>query len=96
MGDAYLLGMQSRLDALHTRLTTIVGLSPEQARRVVAEVLDVFEDTVDAFIARRHAELQRQGLHNDAIYARLRQELAEGRFGAPALSDRQIRRRIYG
>jgi len=66
------------------------------ADQVAAEVMDAFDTTVDAFIARRHTELRAQGLQNDAIYARLQAELAEGRFRAPALTDRQIRRRIYG
>lgn len=88
--------MQSPVDALRSRLVSIVGLSPDQAEQVVSEVLDALDDTVDTFIARRHAELQRQGLHNDAIYAQLRRELHEGRFRAQTLSDRQIRRRIYG
>jgi hypothetical protein len=88
--------MPSPVEALRTRLVTIVGLSPDQAARTVAEVLDVFEDTVDDFIVRRHAELRQQGWSNDAIFDRIREELAEGRFGAPELTDRQIRRRIYG
>ena len=88
--------MQSPREALHRRLVSITGLSDDQARRVVAEVLDGFGDTVDAFIARRHAELRRQGLHNDAIYTQLKTELADGRFRAPELTERQIRRRIYG
>lgn len=81
---------------LSRRLAAVCGLEPSLAGRVVAEVLDAFEATVDDFIAVRHDELQRQGWPNDAIYQQIRRELEGRRFRAPELSDRQIRRRIYG
>lgn len=81
---------------LSQRLVAVCGLAPEVAHRAVAELLDAFEATVDDFIARRHDELQRQGWPNESIYRQIRSELASRRFRAPDLSDRQIRRRIYG
>jgi len=88
--------MQDLESTLIRRLVQVCGLPAPTARRVVAEVLDAFEGTVDEFIARRHDELQRQGLGNDSIYRTIRDELAGRRFCAPELSERQIRRRIYG
>jgi hypothetical protein len=40
--------------------------------------------------------LQGEGLSNSEIFARLSAELARWRFRAPAYSERQLRRMIYG
>jgi hypothetical protein len=78
------------------RLSAVLGLSSEQARRAVAEVFDALRLGVDEYIAERHAELQQQGESNERIFERIALELRELRFKAPELSSRQIRRRIYG
>jgi hypothetical protein len=78
------------------RLSTLLGLSPEQARRVLLEVFDSMRFDVDAYIVARHAELQARGLANAEIYDRIAAELQELRFRAKPLNARQIRRRIYG
>lgn len=78
------------------RLQALCGLSREMAQRAVSEVLDAFGHDVDGFISARHAALRAQGLDNRDIYAVLEKELAELRFRAPLLSERQLRRRIYG
>ena len=62
----------------------------------VEEVLDSFDLDVDAYIARRHGELQAEGGNNPAIFERIASELPDLRFRAPHLTPRQIRRRIYG
>ena len=59
-------------------------------------IRDSFDDPLERFVARRHAALQAQGLKNDAIYARLAEEITSRRFPAPSLTARQIRRLIYG
>ena len=82
-------------DAEH-RLRALLGLSEQQASRAVDEVLDVLSLDVDEFISARHAELQARGEANPVIFERIAAELAVLRFRAPALSTRQIRRRIYG
>jgi hypothetical protein len=71
-------------------------LTPGEARRVVAEVVGYFGEEVPEFVRRRHAELQRRGLTNDAIFGRLADELTSRRFAAPELSPRQLRRLVYG
>jgi hypothetical protein len=84
------------LSKLTRRLEQVLGLSPKLAARVVAEVLDYFDSDVDEHIRTRHAQLQRGGLSNPAIFALINGELEELRFKAPSLSVRQIRRRVYG
>jgi hypothetical protein len=78
------------------RLQHVLGLSPERAARAVAEVLDALDSDVDTYIAQRHADLQREGVPNPEIYARIARELPALRFKVGVLSARQIRRRIYG
>jgi hypothetical protein len=84
------------LDLARERLERLLGLSPVESRRAVAEVLDCLWRGVDEYIAERHRELSARGDHNSAIYETIASELGSLRFKAPALSARQIRRRIYG
>ena len=88
MGDPLRLAQQ--------RLERLLGLAPAQALRAVLETFDCLTQGVDEYIAARHKELQARGMHNPAIYETIAQELPVLRFTAPALSERQIRRRIYG
>ena len=71
-------------------------LERREAERLVDEVLSFLGEQPEPFVRRRHLELQRQGLANEAIFARLEQELARWRFAAPAYTRRQLRRIIYG
>ena len=71
-------------------------LTAEQARQIVAEVNNYYRESVATFVCRRHKELQRQGLSNSAIYDALMNEMPERRFSQEPLSERQIRRLIYG
>lgn len=84
------------LEQAARRLQLVFGMSPREAERALAEVLDCFDSAVDEHIRRRHAELQQAGYVNDRIYSIIARELGELRFKAPLLSSRQIRRRIYG
>ncbi len=71
-------------------------LEPAEAARVVDEVLAFLSEHPAEFVTRRHAELQRDGLANPAIFERLARELAGRRFASPPMSLRQIRRLVYG
>ena len=71
-------------------------LSRNEAARIVAEVLAYFSESTEQFVRRRHRELQSQNLRNPEIFERIAAELAERRFAATALSERQIRRLVYG
>jgi len=72
------------------------GLRPPEARRLVEEVVSFYGETAEAFIARRHRELQAEGLRNRATYARVAAAVEGWRFRARRLSERQIRRIVYG
>ena len=77
-------------------LVHVSGLQRSEARRLVEEIVSFFDETPDAFVVRRHRELQTDGLRNRVIYARVAAELSDWRFRAPRLSERQIRRIVYG
>jgi uncharacterized protein YoaH (UPF0181 family) len=72
------------------------GMSPGEAERLVADVLAHFTETTEDFVRRRHRELQRRGVRNAQSYAVIGRELAQRRVRPPRLSERQIRRVIYG
>lgn len=72
------------------------GLDRSEARRMVEEVVSFYGETPEAFVVRRHRELRAEGMRNRAIYARLATEMDGWRFRAPRLSERQIRRIVYG
>ena len=72
------------------------GLSAPEAGRVVEDVLAFHAETVEAYVRRRHTELKGRGAKNEQIFALLRQELATRVVAAPDLSERQLRRIVYG
>lgn len=72
------------------------GLDPESADRLVQEILAFYDETTASFIRRRHYELQKSGLSNARIYQLIGEELPQRRFAAEPVSERQIRRTIYG
>ena len=84
------------LDELVEYLARTTRLERGQAERLVDEVLSFLGEQPEQFVRRRHLELQRQGLSNALIFARLEQELSRRRFAAPAYSKRQLRRIVYG
>jgi hypothetical protein len=71
------------------------GLPEATARRVVADVAAYFAETVEDFVRRRHEELKRRQRKNDEIWPQVAAEIAARRFGAPELSERQLRRIVY-
>jgi hypothetical protein len=78
------------------RLAESAPLTASQARRVAEDVASWFSETVEELVQRRHRELQRQGLANDQIFARIAVEVEAWRFRAAPLSARQLRRMVYG
>ena len=86
------------VDELSAHLARITRLDPTEARRAVLELLDLLSaETADAYVVRRHRELKGDGaLKNDAIFRLIADELAGRPFAAPAYTERQIRRLIYG
>ena len=86
MGDAELV----------ERLVTSTDLSPAEATRVVEDVLAWYSEPLVDFVRRRHAELRLRGVRNEQIYRTLADEVRRRPFAAPAVSERQLRRFIYG
>ncbi|HWK75410.1 MAG TPA: hypothetical protein VNQ81_14120 [Povalibacter sp.] len=87
---------QTELDELIAYLVRTTRLTPAEATRVVHEVLSFMDDTPEDFIRRRHRTLQAAGCSNSEIFSRIATELTQRRFRASELSERQIRRIIYG
>jgi len=84
------------LDLLLDHLVRTTRLERGEASRVVADVLAFYAEPPERFVARRHAELRAERRSNPEIFAQIARELGERRFAAPAVSERQIRRWIYG
>ena len=83
-------------DELTSHVARSTGLSPGEAERVVGEILAWYDETAEAFIKRRHSELQLVGTRNEQAYDLIRTELAQRLVRPEALTERQIRRIIYG
>jgi len=77
-------------------LATSTGLPQATAVRVIADVTTYFSETIEDFVRRRHAELRRGQHHNDEIWPVIAAEVGQRRFAAPGLSQRQLRRMVYG
>ena len=77
-------------------LAASTGLPPSTAMRVIADVTTYFSETIEQFVRRRHGELQRRQRRNEEIWPLIEAELAQRRFAAPGLSERQLRRLVYG
>jgi hypothetical protein len=71
------------------------GLPAPTAARVVSDVIGYFAETAEQFVRRRHTELHRQ-YHNDQIWGLIACELAARPVAAPLVSERQLRRIVYG
>jgi hypothetical protein len=94
--DSALMPDRTDLADLIDYLVRSSRLTKPEAVRVVNEILEFMRDTAEDYIRRRHLQLQAQGLPNDAIFGQIAAELAQRRFRAPELTQRQIRRVIYG
>lgn len=86
------------VDELSAYLARTTRLDPIEARRAVLELLDLLSgETPEAYIVRRHRELKSgRSVTNDVIFRQIAREIAERPFAAPAFTERQIRRLIYG
>ena len=82
--------------ALVARIAASTGLSPAEAARVVEDVVAFHAEPVEDYVRRRHAQMKTYGARNDEIFARIAEELAGRVVAAPGLSERQLRRLVYG
>ena len=78
------------------RVAGSTGLTPAEAARVVEDVLAWYREPVEEFVRRRHAHHRLYGKRNPEIFALIAGELADRLVAAPPLSQRQLRRIIYG
>jgi hypothetical protein len=72
------------------------GLDEATASRVVADVTAYFGETVEEYVVRRHEDLKNANRKNDDIWPLISGELTARRFRAGELSERQLRRMVYG
>ena len=82
--------------SLVDHVVSTTELTPAEATRVVEDVIAFHAEPVEAYVRRRHAELKTNGIRNPEIFARLVEELAQRVVAAPELSERQLRRIVYG
>ena len=78
------------------RISTSTGLSPAEAARVIEDVVAFHAEPVEEFVRGRHALLKTYGARNPEIFARIADELAGRVVAAPPLTERQLRRIVYG
>lgn len=82
--------------ALIDHLVSTTGLPASEVARVVEDVLAFYDEPVEAYVRRRHAQLKTYGAKNEDIFGRIAGELRTRLVAAPRLSERQVRRMIYG
>jgi hypothetical protein len=78
------------------RVAGSTGLTPAEAARVVDDVLAWYREPVEDYVRRRHAHHQLYGKHNPEIFELIAGELACRLVAAPSLTQRQLRRIVYG
>lgn len=83
-------------DDLVSQVASSTGLSQAVVARVIADVVAYYDEPVEDFVRRRHAHLKTYGEKNPAIFAQIGTELNARVVAAPPLSERQLRRIVYG
>ncbi|MGH2392150.1 MAG: hypothetical protein ACRDGH_01450 [Candidatus Limnocylindria bacterium] len=78
------------------RVASSTGLPSGVAARVVEDVLAFYREPAEDYVRRRHARLQAHGKKNPEIFAMIADELARRLVAAPPLTQRQLRRIVYG
>ena len=78
------------------RVAGSTSLTPAEAARVVEDVLAWYREPVEDYVRRRHAHHHLYGKRNQEIFALIADELADRLVAAPSLSERQLRRIVYG
>jgi DNA-directed RNA polymerase subunit F len=78
------------------RIAESTGLTRAEAARVIEDVVAFHAEPVEKLVRRRHAHLKTYGARNPEIFARISEELAARVVAAPPLTERQLRRIVYG
>lgn len=82
--------------ALVSHVVATTSLTPGEAARVVEDVIAFHAQSVEEYVRDRHARLKTYGAKNPEIFALIAEELRERVVAAPELSERQLRRIVYG
>ena len=82
--------------ALVAHVVATTSLTPGEAARVVEDVIAFHAQPVEDYVRARHASLRTYGAKNPEIFARIAEELSHRVVAAPDLSERQLRRIVYG
>ena len=82
--------------ALVAHVVATTSLTPGEAARVIDDVIAFHAQAVEDYVRGRHAQLKTYGAKNPEIFARIAEELAQRVVAAPELSERQLRRIVYG
>ena len=82
--------------ALISHVVATTSSTPGEAARVIDDVIAFHAQPVEVYVRDRHARLQAYGARNPEIFARIAEELAARVVAAPELSERQLRRIVYG
>ena len=86
----------SRPQDLVRHVARSTGLDEATASRVVADVMAYFAQTVEEYVVQRHEYLKSRNRRNDDIWPLIMDELKTRRFTADGLSERKLRRMVYG
>jgi hypothetical protein len=78
------------------RVAGSTGLTAAEAARVVEDVLAWYREPVEEYVRRRHAYHRLYGKRNPEIFALIADEVGGRLVAAPSLSQRLLRRIIYG
>lgn len=81
---------------LVAHVATSTGLPGPVAARVVADVVAYFSETTEEFVRRRHRELQAREKRNTEIWTVIADELARRPVASGPVSERRLRRIVYG
>ncbi|MCK4303125.1 MAG: hypothetical protein KAY24_02705 [Candidatus Eisenbacteria sp.] len=77
-------------------LQTVTGQGEPLLAKILEEIQSWYTRDLSTWIRDRHRELQRHGFRNREIYPRLRDESQRILVHPGPLTERQIRRIIYG
>ena len=89
-------GRSSLSPGFRDHLLGIVDITEPELEKIIVDLLDHWSETLSQFVVRRHKELQRSRIPNRLAYAQIREEVSQRRFMAEPLSERQVRRILYG
>ena len=82
--------------ALVAHVVATTSLTPGEAARVIDDVIAFHAQPVEDYVRMRHARLKTYGARNSEIFAAISEELGARVVAPPDLSERQLRRIVYG